>query len=140
MDPLDFLEVARALSRSAKESERRTSIGRSYYAIFNHLCLRLYPIAKMPGTAEDHQAVVHYLMSANHVDLHSVGQSLKDLRDSRTVADYKMLETVGESQSEFALKKSDKAIQKFRAVNDGAFRAAIAAVPSFRPKRDSQTL
>ena len=52
MDPLDFLNVADSLRNSGQESERRTSVGRSYFALFNHLRLKLEPIKQMPTTDE----------------------------------------------------------------------------------------
>ena len=37
MNGADFLEVAKRLEDSPSEAERRTSIGRSYYALYNVL-------------------------------------------------------------------------------------------------------
>ena len=139
MDPLDFLAVARNLSESAQESGRRTSVGRSYYGVFNHLRLKLKPIKRLPGTEEDHQAVVQYLMAANNADLSSVGQSLKDLRTSRNVADYDMKAAVDHDQSRLALVRADKAIEKFHGVNDANLRAAIGALATFRGRRESKS-
>ena len=36
MDPVDFLSIAGMLRASAMEAERRTSVGRSYYGLYNY--------------------------------------------------------------------------------------------------------
>src|SRR5574341_332593 len=41
MDPADFLAVADRLRSSPSEAERRTSVGRAYYALYNLLVMRL---------------------------------------------------------------------------------------------------
>jgi len=138
MDPLDFLDVARSLTGSDEESGWRTSVGRSYYAVFLHLCLNLAPIKRLPGTGEDHDAVVQYLITANNRDLYSVGQSLNDLRTSRRQADYDMAVAVAQEQSQLALLKASKAVEKFGTVNEGALKAAISALPTYRSKRDAE--
>lgn len=134
MDPLEFLTVARSLSGSDQESERRTSVGRSYYAVFNHLRLKLEPIKPLPATHEAHQAVVQYLLNANNVELRSVGQSLNDLRTSRNVADYDMGAAVEKDQSRLELARADKAVAKFTGVNEVILRAAILAQPTYRSR------
>ena len=137
MEPLEFLSVARNLSQSDREPEWRTSVGRSYYAVFNHLRLKLEPMKQLPRTDEDHQAVVQYLTAANNADLQSVGQSLKDLRTSRNLADYDMQTAVGQDESRVALARADRAIEKFGKVNETALRAAMSALATYRSKRES---
>jgi hypothetical protein len=135
MDPLEFLTVARSLSESQNESERRTSIGRCYYAIFNHFRLKLEQITRLPGTDEDHQAVVQYLTKARDRNLYSVGQSLKDLRTSRNNADYVMTAAVDANHSRLALEKADKALEKFTGVSEARLKAEIGAQPTYRSRR-----
>jgi hypothetical protein len=76
MDPLEFLEVARGFSSSTLERERRTAIGRSYYAIFNHLRQRLESLKPLPASVDVHALVMKYLSNAPNNDLKSVGQTL----------------------------------------------------------------
>ena len=136
MDPLDFLNVAANLCETGEEAERRTSVGRSYFALFNHLRIKLDAITQIPATAEAHQAVVHYLTQANNRDLSSVGQSLRDLRSSRNVADYQLKDSVAQADSRVALVRARNAVDKLRTVGDNALRNAVQAVPAFRSRRN----
>lgn len=137
MNALEFLRVARALNGSAQEAEWRTSIGRSYYALFLHLRLRLEPIKPFPKDDEDHQRVVHYLTNANDRNLQSVGQTVKDLRTSRNEADYDMDAAVAQTQSQLTLTIAAKAIEKLGAVTPAALKALIGAIPTYRSRRQS---
>ena len=132
MDPLDFLEVARSLSGANGESEWRTSVGRSYFAVFNQARLRVEPLKALPGDHEAHRALVYYLTSAPNRDLSSVGQYLKDLRMSRNEADYDMQTAVSDQYSRVALGKADRAVTALAGVTDGALRAALAALATYR--------
>ena len=136
MDPLDFLNVAADLCESGEEAEHRTSVGRSYFALFNHLRIKLDTITQVPKTNEAHQAVVHYLTGANNRNLSSVGQSLRDLRSSRNAADYQLEDPVAQADSRVALARAKNAVDKLRTVGDNALRNAVQAVPSFRSRRN----
>ena len=132
MDPLEFLGVARTLSGTDQESNHRTSLGRSYFAVFNHLRLRLDPLKPLPKTPEDHSLVVRYLTNAPNPELNSVGQTLSDLRKGRNEADYDMDVVVGQDQSRLALAKADKAIEKSQRVTEDSLKAAMRALPNYR--------
>lgn len=138
MDPLLFLDVAMALSGSDREADRRTSIGRSYYALFNHVRGKVQPLRFLPGNDEDHKALSFYLIKANNRDLQSVGQFLKDLRVSRNQSDYEMNLTVEKSQSELARAQAQMAIDKLNGVGEAMTKTFIQAVPNFvsRPRVD----
>ncbi len=88
MEGRDFLEVAKNLKNSDKEAERRTSVSRSYYAIFNHVrsFLGLKGI-RVKGTADAHKLMYYYLNNAGttYAELASV---LDSLRGKRNDADY----------------------------------------------------
>ena len=132
MDPLDFLEVAKRYSDSKLESERRTSIGRSYYALFNQVALRVSNFAPLPGDVDDHRAVTAYLLNARVPALLEVGRKLKDLRVTRNDADYRMQLQIDGRKSELALLRAEDAIQKFGTVNDPLLKAALQAQPTYR--------
>ncbi len=136
MDPLAFLDVARSLSGSAHESDTRTSVGRSYFAVFNHLRERLSPLKPFPGDPEDHQRVLHYLMGANSPALRSVGQTLNDLRASRKHADYDMNMVIDQQQSKLAVTRADSAVAKSQGVDAGHLKALIQAIPTYRSRRE----
>lgn len=139
MDPLEFLRVAHGLINSAaQEAGWRTSIGRSYFAVFNHVRIRLEPLKPLPKTDDVHSLVVRYLTSANNRELHSVGRTLMDLRTSRNQADYDMAATVVQDQSRLALAKAESAIAKSKAVSDAMFTAVINAQPTHRKEPGTQ--
>jgi hypothetical protein len=132
MDPLEFLEVATRYSQSKRECETRTSVGRSYYAVFNHLRLRLGEIKPLPTTADAHAYVVRYLSGAPNPDLRSIAQTLKDLRESRNKADYDLSTSVGDDLSRAALLRANRAIQKSQGVSPATLKAAIGAMATIR--------
>ena len=132
MDPLEFLEVAKAFSDSVQERQTRTSIGRAYYAVFNHLRQRLEPLKPLPLNAEAHALVVRYLSDAPNQNLKSLGQTLNDLRNSRNTADYNMNVTVDAQQSKLALQRAERAIQRSQSVSAATLKAAIDALPAYR--------
>ena len=132
MDPLNFLGVARTLSETDQESNHRTSVGRSYFAVFNHFRLRLDSLKPLPKTQEDHSLVVRYLTKAPNSELQSVGQTLSDLRKSRNEADYDMDVVVGQDQSRLALAKANRAIEKSQRVTEDTLKAAMKVLPIFR--------
>ena len=134
MDPLDFLKVACNLHESDHESDRRTSIGRSYFALFNYLRRKVESVKNVPASDEAHQAVVHYLEGANDRDLQSVGQSLRNLRASRNKADYHLDESVGHDASRVALARAKRAVKKFDSLGNRA-TSVLQSVPTFLSKR-----
>jgi hypothetical protein len=137
MEPAEFLRVARSLAESNAEAEWRTSIGRSYFAVFNQVRRRIAPIKTLPTTDEVHALVVGYLQNANNQDLRLVGQALHDLRISRNEADYDLDVDVDQTRSRFAVAKATKAMQRFTDLNQTLFVAAIQSQPTRRrePRR-----
>ena len=131
MDPLEFLEVAKGFSASSLERERRTSVGRSYYAVFNHLRLRLEVLKPLPMNADVHALVVKYLSNAPNRELNSVGQTLRDLRAARNTADYDLAAMVDDKQSSTSMLKADRAIKKSQGISEAALRAAINVLPTY---------
>lgn len=134
MQGSDFLNVAQDLCGSQREEDLRTSVGRSYYALFNDVRERVRPLKFLPGHDEDHRALVEYLTKCSNRDLFAVGQHLKDLRHSRNIADYEMADVVNGAQAQTALRKARDGVQKFGAVNDPQLRADLAALASFKAR------
>ncbi len=138
MDPLDFLNVADGLCNSDAESDRRTSVGRSYFALFNCLRTKLEGIATLPANDEAHKAVAYYLRRANNRELASIGQSLTDLRVSRNGADYELESVVDRADSQLALARARRAVSKLQALGDGRLANCVRAVPSFQSDRETR--
>jgi hypothetical protein len=44
---------------------------------------------------------------------------------------------IGQTDGQLALKWADRALEKLRALNAVAFKAAIAAIPTYHSKRES---
>lgn len=139
MDSADFLTVASKLCPSTSEAERRTAVGRSYYALYNllHEELRNLGVPLQNGP-QDHGDVVYYLTRCPPLGAaNTVGQSLNDLRRDRNTADYEMSALVPKSKSEFVYKKALECFQNFKSLDDkelARLRLSFQALPA-RPRR-----
>lgn len=120
MDPRDFHTLAQRLAGSPTAAERRTAIGRSYYAVFNvaaeHLRASGFPIGK--GAAA-HGEIQKCLSNSGDAGVAAVASDLSDLHSQRNRADYQLdkpdVEKPGTAQAAVAL-----AADLIRAL-DGAF-------------------
>ena len=137
MDCADFLTVALNLYPSTSEAERRTAVGRSYYALYNLLHEELLklgvPLQRKP---EDHGDLVYYLTRCPPLGpAATIGQALNDLRRDRNTADYEMNAQISKSKSEFVYKKALECFQGFKSLNDKELtrlRLSFRAVPARR--------
>ncbi len=94
MRPREFLETAADLSSGVREADWRTSIGRSYYALF--LALREVLLAGDPrrllssggGRRLGHEFLVRCLKNCSDADVNEIGDILFDLKIKRHDADY----------------------------------------------------
>jgi hypothetical protein len=142
MDPRTFLDVANQLQTSATEAGRRTSIGRSYYALFNILRVSLESQGiSFKKSAADHGRLVRYLTQCGNHEAVRVGQALRDLREQRNQADYEMSLTLDARQSQLAYQQAQKAVQRFDTLSpvdmQNIIRSiqALPVVSSRRPPR-----
>lgn len=89
MDPKEFLDLSAELKKENKEAHLRTSVSRSYYALFNQLVLFLenngHPMEK---NASDHTKARQYLGNCGVEDVEAVARDLDNLRTERNHADY----------------------------------------------------
>lgn len=92
MEAKDFLELAKRLQNSDDEASRRTSVSRSYYAIFNHVkdFLKSSGI-KLPSAAEAHEKAQQYLSNSGIDEAVDLADDLDNLRKNRNDADYELL-------------------------------------------------
>ena len=101
MDAREFLPIAERMSTSANEAERRTSIGRSYYGLFHVLLGALSDRGVIfRETPEVHRNLIAYLTKGRNKVAASVGAVLKDLRQERNRADYRLKEICNAKSSE----------------------------------------
>ena len=91
MEGRDFLKVAERLYKSEQEAERRTSVSRAYYAVFNHIkpVLESFGVA-LARDANAHEKIYRYLHNAGLDEAEDVAQNLSSLRTTRNDADYEM--------------------------------------------------
>ncbi|MDP2998942.1 MAG: hypothetical protein Q8N47_15750 [Bryobacterales bacterium] len=117
MDARDFLVIADHFRASASEAERRTSVGRSYYALFNVVLGALSAKGVIfRQTPDDHHTLVSYLTKVKHRQAGSIAEALKGLRLDRNLADYDMRTAVSMKTSEFLYQKAKGAIEQFDSI------------------------
>jgi len=117
MDARDFLAIASEFRNSEKEAERRTSIGRSYYGLFNSVIATLESRGVLfHQTAQDHYTLISYLTKVRHKTARSVGAILKDLRQHRNDADYNMVFVIDSKTNDFLYQKAAKALGEFDSI------------------------
>lgn len=92
MNAKDFLEVAKKLQSSEVEAERRTSISRAYYAVFNYVkgFLNNEKI-EIPKDASGHKKAYHYLLNSGLEEARKLADDLDNLREVRNDADYELI-------------------------------------------------
>jgi len=118
MDGRSFINIARQFCTSQDEAERRTSIGRSYYALYNLLITTLSERGVIfKETPDDHYKLIGYLTKCGNRTAGLVGITLKDLRLERNRSDYEMKITVGLDMSDLVYKKATRAITEFDSIS-----------------------
>jgi len=133
MDAREFFPIAARMSTSANEAERRTSIGRSYYGLFHVLLGALSDRGVVfRETPDDHQNLIAYLTKCRNSVAAKVGAALKDLRQERNRADYRLKEICSERSSEFVYQKTMNALRQFESISEpelGSLVKTIRALP-----------
>ena len=119
MEGKDFLEVANRLYGSKNEADRRTSVSRAYYGVFNHI----KPIIEsfgvlLPPNASAHDKIYRYLHNAGLDEAEDVAQNLSSLRTTRNDADYEMKASGFDSNNCLLwYKKAELCIDSFNGVD-----------------------
>ncbi len=136
MNPVDFLNIAEQFHKSGVEAERRTSIGRSYYAFYNQLFIALSSQGVYFDKEDSHSRLLYYLSSCSPIKARTIGEDLKTLRNYRNNADYEMEMRIDISHSEFAYKKAHAAVQRFGALDAKDIQKiaeCIGYLPPYKP-------
>lgn len=129
MDPVAFLEVANQLQSSLSEAERRTAIGRSYYALYNVLRSTLENHAvQFARNRNSHALLKDYLVNCGHQVAQQLGLTLDTLRLLRNQADYEMHTTINRQQSQLAYVQARQAVDRFKALTSTDMQTIIAAI------------
>lgn len=135
MDPADFLQIADHFHASNSEAERRTSISRSYYALYVLIFDTLSSVGvRFEGqNADNHRILVDYLARCLLPRFPTIGEDLKTLRNARTNADYKMAMVIDSRQSEFAFRKARTAVDNFNQLTPRELEAVARCIQYLVP-------
>lgn len=132
VDPAEFLLVAERYQNSTKESERRTSVGRSYYALYNQVVAGLRSKGVNFPRKSTHECLIYYLTHCNP----GLAEDLKTLRNNRVLADYNMETQFSAKMACFFYQKAFCAVESFRQLTDpdlDRIAQCILYLPKFRP-------
>lgn len=89
MQGRDFLGVANRLCRSGFEADRRTSVSRAYFAVFNQIRAELaLKNIEIERTASGHVQLYMFLNNCGIEHFQNIAGKLNSLRTIRDEADY----------------------------------------------------
>ena len=138
MDPAAFLDIAQQWQASDSEAERRTSIGRSYYTLFNILRQSLSSRGVPFSRREVHQQLVRYLTQCRHREATRIGETLNNLRVQRNDADYDMNITIDTRDSQVAYRRAQDAVDRFNALSQTDLQTIITHIQTLPPLRQQR--
>jgi hypothetical protein len=126
MNPQDFLDVARTLSKNNNEAFIRSLIGRSYYAMIIHIKEALSDELHIPFSKGDniHELIPRYLNNSQVLGTQNLAQEISDFRDKRNEADYNMKIKFTEIDKLWII-TAEKIIAKFDNLNKPKLQAGI---------------
>lgn len=139
MNPGDFLGVADRLRAFQSEAELRTSVGRSYYGLYNILLESLSSRGvtfKKDGV--DHWRLTNYLQRCRNQDAARIGTALQDLRVQRNDADYEMNAVIDKNQAELAYRRTQRVVALFTRLSETVLDRLVPimkAIPPDPPRR-----
>jgi len=126
MDGQDFLRIAKKLLKYNTEANWRTSIGRSYYAIFNYLkqeCQALHlRISEGPA---GHGELKNYLHNCAIDEGIDIGSKIGDLYSQRIIADYKLNEKVEAKTAILMFEKAQDITKRFPLIDKTSFKTGV---------------
>ena len=134
MDPADFLKLARRLLDSTEQAELRTSVSRSYYAVFHVLLQALSSKGiRFKRTVEDHPLLAHYLAASGDARTQKLGVTLNSLRVERNAADYELHQPTTEVKTRLAYVAAEKAFASIGSIPAADLNRIVAAINSAPP-------
>jgi len=115
LNPEEFFKTAEKLKDSDEESDLRTSIGRSYYAIFLYFREYLSKLGVVSKRKKDVHFFVQACLSNSRVkEAQTLSTELHELKQKRTKADYKLNVKITPREAADTLKDAQEAVDKFR--------------------------
>jgi uncharacterized protein (UPF0332 family) len=100
-----FLGVAVLLCGN-DETHNRTAISRAYYCAY-HACANRYKPTSAGGM---HAAMIETLTKSPSAQERKAGYILKELRDLRVIADYKLSSSITPQDTEHSIRQTEKLI------------------------------
>lgn len=126
MDARDFFRIADSMRTSAVEAERRTSIGRAYYGLYHVVLSALSDRGVIfRETPEDHHMLISYLQKGGNRTAVQVGNILKDIRQQRNDADYRLRMECNTKTAQFVYMKAEQALNQFDALSHDELSALV---------------
>jgi len=136
MDGWDFLTTAEALAGSGQESDRRTSISRSYYASLHGILCALRPHRVVVKRDHTHQ-VYEWLRACEDPSLKQAGAKLHTLWAMRIDADYRMEMAASEFSAGQAQVAFHEARQILRLFQETSPRVVAEDIRAYLQKTNS---
>ena len=116
MDPSEFLKTAELLKSQTEQAHLRTSIGRSYYAVFLYFRERFRRLGlektKHPGR-DEHAFVIQCLRFCGVTEGVKASQYLNDLQQVREDADYHLDRIFSQNDADDAFAKAKRVITDY---------------------------
>ena len=141
MEPKAFLDLAANLKDGRNEASWRTSVSRSYYALFNRIAQFINNnIVALSNSAEDHKKIYFYLNYCGVETVQAIAKSLNSLRVNRNDADYRLdLDRFDENCANTAFIQARIAMQDFEnAVGNAQGRKTIIdGINSYKRRTNS---
>ena len=115
MDPKDFLNTASSLAGSSRESDLRTSVSRSYYAVilfFRNFFANKLGFWPEKIASEVHKFVPECFNESGLEEAKKIGEKIKRCKTDRTTADYKLSKSISPNRAGDSLELAKELITK----------------------------
>jgi len=114
MDPIDFIKTANSLKNSREEADRRSSISRAYYAVFNYIRFYLEAQGVNVPRSSAHDKIQKYLKNSGLQIAEDIGKRVDELEDDRVEADYHLnLDGPNSNHCNLTILKAQQVIKDF---------------------------
>ena len=117
VNAIAFLKTAELLKEQTDEEHLRTSIGRSYYAafLFFRECLKQIGLEKTKNPGQyAHAFVIQCLQFSEIKEFSHTSQYLRDLKQVREDADYRLETSFSQKDADDAFLKAQKVIEDYK--------------------------
>lgn len=114
-DWIDYLKIAKELLEDAdntqiQEAYYRSSISRTYYAVFSILRIKA-DLEKYMPSSNIHMKVIDYYKNSNISNEKQIGDLLDKLRTLRNTADYNRNKNINKEYAERAILKANEILK-----------------------------